>query len=519
MLLVAPSTMAEMDRRTIEDLGVPGLVLMESAAGAVVRALLARFPDAARQGVGVVAGPGNNGGDGVAIARRLHGLGIPTRVLLCADPARLRGDAAPQLAQARAQDVPVTVVTDSAQLTLDGPGVWVDALLGTGLGRDVDGLFAAAIDALNADGAPVVAVDIPSGIDGATGQVRGRAVQADVTVTFAAAKIGQFSEPGRSHRGHLVVADIGIPASRFGDLVAGSPRLVSDVASSLRPRAGHKGTFGHLLVVAGSTGKAGAARLTAEAALRAGAGLVTLAVPSDLPSDSLAELAPEVMVERVPAADGHFGAQSLAPVLELLESRDALALGPGLGTADATVAFARALYEAASVPAVVDADALNALARGGIPRAASARVLTPHPGEMGRLQSTTARALNQDRLGSARALAGSSGAVVVLKGAGTVVAAPDGSSSINASGNPGMGTAGSGDVLTGVIGALLAGGAVPAAAARRGVAWHGRAGDHAAALTGEASLLASDITAALGAALQSSPEADWSFDPAGWRGP
>lgn len=521
MLLVPPNTMAALDRATIDGLGVPGLVLMESAAGAVVRGLLDRHGDAARErGVLVIAGPGNNGGDGVAIARRLAGLGVRAEVLLVADPDRVRGDAKVQLDLAAAQEVPIRVARSEDELqagSWSAFGVLVDALFGTGLDREVTGLMGAAIDALV--GPPVVAVDIPSGIDGTTGQVHGRAVQADLTVTFAAPKVGHFLEPGRTRRGHLVVADIGIPAARFTELTEAAPSLLEATVLdrvAVGARDAHKGTFGHVLVVAGSPGKAGAARLSAEAALRAGAGLVTLAIPASLPLDSLARIAPEVMVERIDdEGQGTFGPESVDSVLALAATRDALALGPGLGTEPRTVAFVQRLYAEAPVPAVVDADALNALAQGGVPSSAAPRVLTPHPGEMARLTGTSTAELRAARLPSSRALAGRTGAVVVLKGAGTVIARPDGQAALNPTGNPGMGTAGSGDVLTGMIGALLGRGLDPAEAAEVAVFWHGHAGDVAAA-AGETTLVASDITGALASALSTPPQRDWSTEPAGW---
>ena len=533
MLLVEPAVMAELDRLTIEELGVPGLVLMECAAGAVVRALLASFGPAARAGgVLVVAGPGNNGGDGVAIARRLRGLDVDAQVLLIADPARVRGDAKVQLDLARAQGVPIRVIDEAADLGPDvcaDAGVLVDALLGTGLDRPVTGLMASAIDAMEGAAGPVVAVDIPSGVDGATGQVHGRGVRADLTVTFAAAKRGHFIEPGRAHRGRLVVADIGIPVRRLPQVTAGGLALLGPQTLGSIPsgsRAAHKGTFGHLLVVAGSPGKAGAARLCAEAALRAGAGLVTLAIPERLPVDSLALLLPEVMVERVPGGPGGTFDATSGPALEaLLETRDALAIGPGLGTDQGTVALVRALYVAAEVPTVVDADGLNALAAGGVPplRAGGSRVLTPHPGEMARLLDTTTGALAGRRVPTARTLATDTGAVVVLKGAGTIVAEPEGGAWLNPTGNPGMGTAGSGDVLTGVLGALLARGLGVVPAASAAVFWHGLAGDLAADRAGEASLIASDISEALGPALERAArgdlQPDYSTDPPGWCPP
>lgn len=520
--LLSPSQMAEMDRRTIDELGVPGLVLMESAAGACVEVLLSRWPTRARDGgVIVLAGPGNNGGDGLAIARRLVGLGVSADVALVLPEATLGREAKTQLALARAFGV---TIHESVDLTdLRTRGVLVDALFGTGLGRAIEGGLASVVEAVNSAETPVLSVDIPSGVQGETGQVAGAAVRADACVTFGAAKIGHFAEPGRALRGALTVADIGIPIKRLLPGVGNVVRLLDD--GCLRPvrvsaPTDHKGTFGHLLVVAGGPGKVGAARLTCEAALRAGAGLVTLALPADTPLDSLASLRPEVMVERVPGEDGAFGPASLDALRRLLRRCSALALGPGLGTADGTVNLVRALLQELTIPCVVDADALNAMAGEIWPRAKAARVLTPHPGEASRLLGTRTAVLQQDRVKCAYQIAERTGSTAVLKGAGTVVADAD-AAWLNPSGNPGMATAGSGDVLTGVIGALLARGLGGSLAACAGVYWHGRAGDEAALVRGERGLFASDISESLGPVLAapaaSPPWVAWMRSlPPGW---
>ncbi len=516
--LLTPAEMAEMDRRTIEDLGVPGLVLMESAAAACVHALLTRWADEANSlGVLVVAGPGNNGADGLAIARRLVGLGIEVEVSLATPKDRLGRDAAIQLGLAEAQDVPVYEPGEAPRA--EKFGVVIDALFGTGLSREVEGTAALLVADVSTAGRPVLAVDIPSGIDGSTGQVLGVAVPADCTVTFACPKLGHFAEPGRSHRGALLVADIGVPIARFPEVSADAPRLLD--AGCLTPLGpatptAHKGTFGHLLVVAGGPGKVGAARLTCEAALRAGAGLVTLALPEGVPSDSLAQLRPEVMVERVPSSGGVFGPGSLPAVRALAATRGAVALGPGLGTDPATVAFVRALLADLATPCVIDADALNCMSGASWPKGLP-RVITPHPGEASRLLGEATTELQRDRVATARALQRRTRCVAVLKGAGTIVAAREGTW-LNPSGNPGMGTAGSGDVLTGVTGALLARDLSPDAAATAAVYWHGVAGDSAAAAKGEAGMLASDISEGLGVALRAeatAPTAWFEVSPTG----
>jgi len=506
LALLSSEQMAELDRRTIEDAGVPGIALMEAAARACVDVLASRFQDRLRHGVSILCGPGNNGGDGLAIARLLAERGVEVRTLLLGDPRQMRGDAAVQVEQAQ-----------GAGLTLGSlehpwsPGAMVvDALFGTGLSRPVEGLAAACIEQMvraRDNGAAILAVDIPSGISGTTGEALGPAVHADITVTFHAPKRGHFLYPGRERRGELLVADIGIPRGRWPELSQDAPRLVEGSTLSQRvprgPQEGHKGTFGHVLVAAGGPGKAGAARLCAEGALRAGAGLVTLALPEALLPDSVAELAPEVMIERVPGTpNGCFGPTSVRPLLELAHSRQALAIGPGIGTATETIQAVLNVLEKINIPHVVDADALNCLAIGGIPKhgGGAARVLTPHPGEMRRLLPGSEAERLGDRLASVRQLAREAGGIALLKGASTLVADTSGEAWVNTTGNPGMATAGSGDVLTGMIGALLARGLSGAEAATTGALWHGLAGDQAALQHGEPSMLASNILAHLGSA-------------------
>jgi ADP-dependent NAD(P)H-hydrate dehydratase / NAD(P)H-hydrate epimerase len=503
--LLTAEQMAELDRRTIEELGIPGLVLMESAAWACCEVLLDRWGDRVARGVHIACGPGNNGGDGLAMARRLHLLGVPVEATVLTRLSRLSGDAARQAELAASVGVTLREAPSPEPLAFASRrwrhgGVLVDALLGTGLVRDVEGVYAAAIESMaaaRADGVPVLAVDIPSGVNGTSGHVHGVAVRADVTVTFASLKLGHVLSPGFGRCGDLVRADIGIPADRWIDVLTETAHLLDAerLAGAVQPgaRDAHKGTFGHLLVVAGGPGKTGAARLSAEAALRAGAGLVTLALPDGL---ELPGLAAEIMVERYPA-----GEEAAEAVLALANARDALAVGPGIGTAKETVALVERLYADAEVPAVFDADALNCLARiRGFPGPSAPRALTPHPGEMSRLSRTPWSELAPRRQAAVRQLAKESSATVVLKGAGTLVANPGGTLWVNATGNPGMATAGSGDVLTGVVGALLARGLSTDEAAGAAVYWHGLAGDLAAAAVGEPSLVAGDLIAFLGSA-------------------
>jgi len=520
-VLLTAEAMAALDRRTIDELGVPGAVLMESAAWACVEEILERWPEQLGRGVAIACGPGNNGADGLAIARRLHVLGVSVEAVLLTEGDSLSGDAALQARLATALGVSVREAPEPQPLAFAARswpqrGVVVDAIFGTGLAREVKGVHRAAVEAIRgarAAGARVLSVDIPSGVHGTTGQVMGTAVEADLCVTFAAMKTGHFTAPGRDLRGALVVADIGIPVdtSVLDDtqmLELLSPEVLREAVPP-GPLAAHKGTFGHVLVVAGGPGKYGAAKLCAEAVLRAGAGLVTLAVPDSVARDELTGLAHEVMVHRVPGEpSGAFGKGSAPKLLEALEGKGALAVGPGLGTHPDTIHVARRLYKEASVPAVFDADGLNALALGGVPSGGPAgpRVITPHPGEAGRLASTPTAAVQSSRLEIARALAGRLSAVVALKGSSTVVAEPGGAAGLNPTGNPGMATAGTGDVLTGGGAGRLARGGPAPTATRAAVVWHGMAGDLAAEAVGLPSITAGDVLAHLGPAWRAAGE-------------
>jgi NAD(P)H-hydrate epimerase len=381
----------------------------------------------------------------------------------------------------------------------------VDALLGTGLASEVGGHYAAAIDWLNAAGIPVLAVDIPSGVDATSGRILGRGVRAALTVTFAQAKLGHAMYPGAGLCGELEVVDIGIPARLLEK--AGRRHLLVEAAEAVpllpaRPATGHKGTFGHLLVVAGSAGKAGAAAMTAEGGLRSGAGLVTVACPATVQT-TLAIKLTEAMTEPLAEVDGALSLQALAALRRLGEGKSALALGPGLGLHEETCALVRRLVRESSLPLVLDADGLNAIAGQTAllrERPAGSAVLTPHPGEMARLTGQTVAEVEADRVGIARQFARGHRVVLVLKGARTVIALPDGRVRLNGSGNPGLASGGMGDVLTGLIGGLLAQGLAPAAAAVLGAYLHGRAADRLLAAMGDAGMVAGDLLRELPAA-------------------
>jgi NAD(P)H-hydrate epimerase len=500
--LVGAAGMRALDRHTIETLGVPGELLMESAGRAVAEAVLAlRAPGSP---VLVVCGPGNNGGDGLVAARHLHALGVPVRAALLAAETKLAPDAAANLARVRAAGVPL----EGAGFGVPRGGVVVDALFGTGLARAVAGPTAAAIARLNeARGAcRVVAVDLPSGLDADTGQPLGAAVHADVTVTLGLPKLGLALEPGRTLAGRVVVARIGIADTAPGAGAAAELLTRAGAGRRLpaRPAQGHKGSFGHVLVVAGSLGKSGAAALAVQGALRAGAGLVTAACPAGL-QPILAVKCTEAMTAPVPDTEEHgFAAAGEEAILALARERDVVALGPGIGRAAETCALVRGLVKRLEKPLVLDADGLFAL--GADPGALKARraptIVTPHPGEAGRLLGIGADAVNRDRPGAARRLAERTGSCVLLKGAASVVATAEGRVRINPTGGPALGTGGTGDVLTGVVAALLAQGLDGFEAAALGAFVHGLAGDRIAEGRGSAGLLAGELADELPPALE-----------------
>lgn len=503
MKLTTAAEMRELDRRAIEGRGIPGLALMEAAGGAATHAVRELLPDAGRGPVVIVAGKGNNGGDGFVVTRLLYDAGVPVEVCLLTTASNLSGDAAVNCN--RCLKLGVTVHQEATpallQSRLATASVIVDAALGTGLSGQVRGLALAAIEAINASTAPVVAVDIPSGIDADTGAILGAAVRADVTVTFGLSKIGMHQFPGREYCGQVRVADIGIPS----DLVAeanlrANLTEASDAAAMLPPRPlyMHKGVAGRLLVVAGSVGMTGAATLASLAAMRSGVGLVYLACPESL-NDILEVKCTEVMTQPLPETDARsLAAAAEGPLLDLADEMDAVVIGPGLSQHPETAEVIRSLALAAKVPLVIDADGLNAFADRADELAARAAptVMTPHPGEMSRLTGLSTDEIADDRCVAARMLATVADAVVVLKGAGTVIAAPDGEVWINPTGNQGLASGGAGDVLAGMVGALLAGGSDALPAAVAGAWYHGRAADEAASGDGRG-LIASDLLAAL----------------------
>ncbi|MSP60647.1 MAG: NAD(P)H-hydrate dehydratase [Myxococcales bacterium] len=503
MKVVTAAEMRALDRQAIETIGVPGVVLMESAGRAVADLVAGLVQPLAGARVVVVAGSGNNGGDGFVVARHLKNRGAEVAVVLVAAPGKVEGDARVHLEAARRSGVPIHdglagPEFAAAAALVDGAELVVDALLGTGATRPVEGHLAVVVARINASRGLRVAIDLPSGLDADRGHPLGICVAAHHTVTFAFPKLGLVTSPGFLHAGALHVADIGIPPSLAGSL----RRVLLDegcLAELRRPRdpSSHKGTHGHALIIAGSLGHVGAALLAGEGCARAGAGLVTIASPDEAHA-ALAAQAVEGMTSP-------FGPEPVDPVeawkaLEpLLHGKRAIAFGPGVPRTPGMRAILERLLAAWAGPLVVDADGLNLLAEDLAPlgHTAAKVVLTPHPAEMGRLAGIPTAEVQADRVAVAEAFAAHHGAVVVLKGARTLIAAPDGRTAVNPTGNPGMATGGTGDVLTGVVCALLAGGCAPFEAACAGVYLHGRAGDLARDARGEVGLLARDLVAEL----------------------
>jgi NAD(P)H-hydrate epimerase len=523
MRILTVAETREVDRRAVEEFGVPGLVLMENAAIGLADAVGERFPAAGS--VAIFCGPGNNGGDGLALGRHLAIRGYEVRLWLAAGGREPGGDAGVQLAICRKQGLAIEVLgggaeggegsgrgdpadLEAALAAARGCDLVVDALFGTGLARPLGGLYAELVERLSELPVPRLAVDLPSGLNGDRAEVFGPALAADVTVTFGAPKPAQIFPPAAELVGELVVADLGVPAGLLGGASGGLHLLVAaELAGLLPPRRpdGHKGDYGHALLVAGSPGKAGAAILAARAAVRVGAGLVTAAVPSPI----LATVdggSVESMTLAVAAGEG--GQLAPAAVEQLLAAaagKSAVAVGPGLGQLAPTAAAIRAFVAACPLPLVVDADAVNAFAGrhrelAGRP-AGVATVLTPHPGELGRLLGISTAVVEADRVAAARRAAAECASIVVLKGHRSLVATPEGAVYVSPTGNPGMATGGSGDVLTGALAGLLGQVEEPLAAVQLGVFAHGLAGDLAAEEIGEVGLAAGDLVDRLPAAL------------------
>lgn len=504
MRAVTSAQIAELDRKATEQHGIAAAALMDAAGRRTAQAaaeLLRSRPGR----VAVLAGKGNNGGDGFVAARYLAAQGVPTMALLIAPEAQYQGEALRTLREAKAAGVEVREPDgDAVRPLLSSTALVIDALFGTGFRGPARGAGAAFIEAANNSGAPILAVDIPSGLDADTGQADGPCIRATATVTMGLPKVGLLLFPGAELAGTLYVADIGYPHALADDPALRTHVVTSEMVRGAIPRRipdSHKGTYGRTLIVAGSVGYTGAAVLASLGALRAGAGLVTLAVPEAV-YPIVASHVVEAMPTPLPAAGGALSEQAVRRLGELVEAVDVVAVGPGLSTPAGVRSVVESLLQSGK-PLVIDADGLNVLAGQAeiIRKAAGPVVITPHPGELARLRGADAAEIQRDRLEAARAAARDLRCVVALKGARTIVAAPEGAAHIIPTGNVGMATGGMGDVLTGMIASFIGQGMKPAEAAWTGAYLHGLAADLIAEERGMAGMLASEVAHRLPAAI------------------
>jgi NAD(P)H-hydrate epimerase len=489
MKIVNAEQMRGLDSAAINTFKVPSLDLMENAGHGTVNAIVNLYGDPLGKTIAIFVGPGNNGGDGLVIARLLAAHLARPVVFLLVPPENLKGDAAVNLKRLNDLPVPIIEIATEEELSkamqeFSDCSIIVDSIFGTGLTRKISGLFATTINKINAFPCPVVAVDMPSGLNSDSGKPMGPCVTADITVTFGEAKIGQVIYPGREYTGDLQIVDIGIPEQAVTEADIKRELLDSDINKWLpeRPVDAHKGIYGHLLVIAGSLGKTGAAQLCSLGGLRSGTGLVTLCIPYELNQIVQTGLWETMTVPLQSKAQGILSIDDYTVIAETLDNKQAVAVGPGIGTADETAELIMKLYQEVSLPMVIDADGLNILARDNslISTAAGPRILTPHPGEMARLTGMPAGEIQANRLQVAADFATKHEVHLILKGAETIVCSPDGYQAINPTGNPGMAAAGMGDVLTGMVGGFMAQGMSPWRAACLGVYVHGLAADRLA---------------------------------------
>jgi len=511
MRVLNTQQMRDADRRTIDDIGIPSVVLMENAGRQVVAAMESAFEHLSTMRISILCGRGNNGGDGFVVARTLLERNIDVAVFLVGQSSEVKGDARINLEALRNLSVDVVEIADPAAWELHSTDVLagdvlVDAMFGTGLGAPLSGLYETIVADVNASPRPVVAIDLPSGLSADGPDIPGPAVDATMTVTLGAPKLPLVLPPAESLAGNLVIAEIGIPQAVINDLSGPWVELLTkeSMRALVEPRApdSHKGDYGRVLVVAGSRGRGGAASMVGLAALRAGAGLVTVATPaSTLPV--VAALAAEYMTEPLEETpEGAAAWEGLERVLTI--QADVLAVGPGLGRSASTTALVQGLVERSGIPIVLDADGLNAFAGEAdrlVGRDGVDIIITPHPGEMARLTGLSIDDVQAHRLGVARDFATTHRLYVVLKGHRTVIATPEGKTYINLTGNPGMSTAGSGDVLTGMIAGWFGQLLDAEAACQLAVYLHGLAGDLSEADEGETAMIAGDIITRIGDAV------------------
>ncbi len=496
--------MQELDRKAIETYRIPGMILMENAGKGAAEVISHTFPDIHRKKIAIIAGKGNNGGDGFVIARYLLNQGASVKVYLLTDPKGLRGDAETNYSifqRMKGEIIPVPSSKDYVKVRrdLEKFDILVDGIFGTGLDAEVRGYYREVIDHLNTVQRPIVAIDIPSGLDADTGKPLGTAIRASLTITFGLPKVGHLIPPGIDYVGDVKVVDIGLPKRLVDEENIPTYLLEKDEIkgwlSIPRNPNTHKGDYGHLLVIAGSVGKTGAAAMACEAALRMGAGLVTLAIPKSLNGIMEVKLT-EVMTEPLPETPKQtLSLRAFSAIVRLCENKRAVIIGPGLGTFKETQSLVLKLIKTLNLPIILDADGLTALAT--LPKvppfANRSLILTPHPGEMARLIRSQVKQVLEDRMRISRNFSQSQHVHLVLKGHPTLISTPKGEVFINPTGNPGMASGGTGDVLTGMIGGLVCQGFDILSSLQVAVYLHGMAGDDGAREKGEKSLIATDI--------------------------
>lgn len=503
MKIVNNIQMKQLDRMTIEQYGIPGILLMENAGVAVFQEVVRYLQNLTGKKVAIICGRGNNGGDGFVVARHLFQHKAEAKVFIAGNPAVIGGDAKTNLEILKSLEVPIEVLSSEQSRSdlfdqLKEYDLIVDAIFGIGLDRSIDEFIQGIIEAINASGKSVISIDIPSGVNAANGCICSIAVKAEKTVVFQLPKLGNINYPGSDYTGEILIKNIGIPQKLIDSINSQMQMITMDWVRKIIPRRKadtHKGDYGSVYIVAGSTGMTGAAMLTCEAVLRSGAGLVKVAIPQSLNNIMEIRLTEAITVPLPELKKGVVGISDIEKIMKTMSRSDAVAVGPGSGQSRELEEVLRNIFESSTTPIVLDADALNSLANRKelLKLLKSPAVLTPHPMEMSRLTEVPVEDIQKNRVEVAREFAKKWNVIIVLKGARTVVAAPSGETFINTTGNPGMATAGSGDVLTGIITGLIAQGIDPVQATAAAVYIHGLAGDKAAAEIGEYGLMAGDI--------------------------
>lgn len=514
MKIVTSHEMKRIDRLTIEGYGVPSLVLMERAGLAVAAKVKDLFPPQPHQKVTVIAGGGNNGGDGLVTARILQNWGYRVKVLILAEKDALSLDCAAQYQITRHFGIKIEFTPTISNIDLHG-AVIIDAIFGTGINKLVNEDLVKVFNQINSSGTSVVSVDIPSGISSDTGDVLGGAIKADYTVTFGLPKRGHLLYPGAGYTGRLFVEDIGFDSRILQSEDLKVNLIQKEIISGMitpRQKYSHKGDFGHVLIIAGSAGKTGAALLSAKACLRSGSGLVTLAVPESLIDIIQGRITEEMTLPLKDSGKGALSSKAIDEILSFASGKiDAIAIGPGIGVTDDTQELIAQLVMNSPVPLVIDADGINSLSANPdiLLQAKSSVIITPHPGETARFYSSAFKQeyktadIERNRLDVSAKISNEYNTYVVLKGVPSVITAPNGDIFINSTGNPGMATAGAGDVLTGMIASFAGQGLSPFNASISGVYIHGLSGDIASAKKGQHCMLASDIIECLSGAFNS----------------